>query len=457
MSNKYSTLKHTYLFPEVGSPKVVAYLSSAGASNIAYVQANNPSGTPSSSVTCADFNSTWLPATGATNTKIPYYASATAQGELNCETIPAKPNDPTDEDTQAIITCSPKPGAAPSPGYQCCAGTKTLTAILPGGSTWDGSGRLVDSKYTQCISGAPGQGVFTCDDRTGKCMPSETGKGKDRATCEANCAKCWMSGRFRQCYGGDSGPTAGCRQRDNSWGGATTPEGCPGCCGTTCMDAGGSDPAGGRSAGWCGGDAPEPAPPCIGSSTLLRTENGIQALGVITPGTKIVTWNKVNNKEELKSLLGVFTHGETNEEHLELLTDTGDRIVLSHYHYIYLSDGSMVHGKTVKVGDELKNNIVIQINTIQDIPLTPVLVNGTVITPSGAIISSWSGTKENAELMDKLVQLFQGFASTHTVEETANIIQMAYEEFRLLGKNLEEIPKLAKKYNISLPQTISVI
>lgn len=195
---------------------------------------------------------------------------------------------------------------------------------------------------------------------------------------------------------------------------------------------------------------------CIGGSTLLQTENGIQTLNTITPGTKVMTL--INNEQKLQPILCIYTHGEIMENHLEILTDNGDRIVLTEDHYIYLQNGDMVHGKDLKIGDKLNKSIIMKINTIKDIPLTPVLVGGIVITKGNTIVSSWSGTKENINLMNGLLKLINEFILTHTVEEVASVIQATYTEFRNNDKKHDEnsLKNIANKYNINLPKIISI-
>ena len=85
-----------------------------------------------------------------------------------------------------------------------------------------------------------------------------------------------------------------------------------------------------------------------------------------------------------------------------------------------------------------------------DIPLTPIVYNGNVITEKGSVVSSWSGDEENVNLMNKLVTIIKSYVDSHTPKETNDMIQEAYTIFRDSSKSISLIPELMRKYNIPI-------
>lgn len=199
---------------------------------------------------------------------------------------------------------------------------------------------------------------------------------------------------------------------------------------------------------------PEPGGQCIGSSTVLQTSYGLKKLENIIPGEKILTWNIKNNTTEYQTVIGIYHHENVKTPHFEITTNHGDRIVISKNHNIYRSNSTLVQAWQLSVGDELKTingfDIIKTINIIYDIPLTPIVIQGNVISGNGAVVSCWSGDEENVNLMNTLVKIIESYVETHTVDETSKMIQEAYTIFRDNSKSIDIIPELIRKYNIKV-------
>jgi len=110
--------------------------------------------------------------------------------------------------------------------------------------------------------------------------------------------------------------------------------------------------------------------------------------------------------------------------------------------------GKRVCANTLRVGDTLQSTsghsadvvTVIDIDGVDDIPLTPVLTAGTVVV-GGAVVSCWAQSEENAQIIDKLMVHAAKHAKTHSVEETSASCHRVYEMFKSSGKNLGVLPQ----------------
>ena len=213
----------------------------------------------------------------------------------------------------------------------------------------------------------------------------------------------------------------------------------PGCCQTVSYC--------GKKGGGGGGD-------CIGSSTILQTYDGPKKLGDIIHGAKILTWNSKTSTKEYQSVIGIYKHENVKTQHFEINTVKGDRIVLSKYHNIYRSNNILAQCWQLAIGDEIKTlsgtDRITSIIIVYDIPLTPIVYNGNVITEKGSVVSSWSGDEENVNLMNKLVTIIKSYVDSHTPKETNDMIQEAYTIFRDSSKSISLIPELMRKYNIPI-------
>ena len=222
---------------------------------------------------------------------------------------------------------------------------------------------------------------------------------------------------------------------------------------------GGACPGTGR---WKCIDKPKPGK-CIGSTTILITENGNKKLSNILPGEKILTWNFSKNIPEYQHLLCTYKHHEMKSlysEHLEIITNNNDRIILSDNHRIYLQNNKDIQAKYLIIGDKIKTvsnyDTVKEINKINDIPLTPVLLNGNCITGKGVVTRCWSGTESNAELMDKLVKIVYEQIKNYDFTQIDSIIQQLYTKFKLSNKNINKIPSIFEKLGLNVNESIKV-
>lgn len=200
---------------------------------------------------------------------------------------------------------------------------------------------------------------------------------------------------------------------------------------------------------------------CIGASTCLITTNGKKYMGDLKPGDKVLTWNMLAKKCEYQSLLCSYHHNYVPEPHYEIKT-AKDRIVLTAEHRIYLADGRTIQAQEIKLEDKLLTiygefSPIISIKMIQDIPLTPVLLQGNVITSQGNVLRCWSGTEENANLMDMLVKSIDTRIKQYNAKKGSDFIQKIYTKFSENRKDKNYLLKLANKYNIILSEKITFL
>ena len=204
-----------------------------------------------------------------------------------------------------------------------------------------------------------------------------------------------------------------------------------------------------------------PDPSCIGSSLILQTYDGPKKCGDIIPGEKILTWNIKNNSTEYQPMFGFAKHIIVkNCPHFEITTMNGDIIVITKSHNIYKSDSTLVQAWKLSVGDELKTvngfDIIKSINIIDDLPLSPLVEQGNIITGNGTVVSCWEGDEEDINLMNSLMKIIKGYFDIHTLNETTEMINkvcMTFDQFFYNNKKpVFKIMELIRKYeeNINL-------
>lgn len=193
---------------------------------------------------------------------------------------------------------------------------------------------------------------------------------------------------------------------------------------------------------------------CIGASTLVQTTMGTKKLGELEAGDMIQTYNLQTQTIEPEKLLMVYSHGINEENHLLITTSSGKEIILSDEHRIYLENGNDVQAQELNVGDIIKTTNegeeVVSIVTIQDVPLTPVVLQGNVITEGGIVVSCWSGTKENAVMIHNLLRMVLPEINNKPSKEIATILEELYTKFRESKKDLSIGPKILGEYGISI-------
>ena len=193
---------------------------------------------------------------------------------------------------------------------------------------------------------------------------------------------------------------------------------------------------------------------CIGASTLVQTTMGTKKLGELEAGDMIQTYNLQTQTIEPEKLLMVYSHGINEENHLLITTSSGKEIILSDEHRIYLENGNDVQAQELNVGDIIKTTNdgeeVVSIVIIQDVPLTPVVLQGNVITEGGIVVSCWSGTKENAVMIHNLLRMVLPEINNKPSKEIATVLEELYTKFRESKKDLSIGHKILGEYGINI-------
>ena len=175
---------------------------------------------------------------------------------------------------------------------------------------------------------------------------------------------------------------------------------------------------------------------CIGSSSVLQTPTGTLRLADAKPGD-VVTTHLGPQK-----ILHVRDHGFEACAHYRLTLSNNEEIVLTGDHLVHTVSGERVRADSLSIGDVLQGDVtVVNIDGVDDIPLTPVVAAGTVVV-GGAVVSCWAQSEKNAQLMDKIIPTAAEYAKSHSVEETSAFCHRAYEMFKASNKNEEKIEEV---------------
>lgn len=175
---------------------------------------------------------------------------------------------------------------------------------------------------------------------------------------------------------------------------------------------------------------------CIGSSSVLQTPTGTVRLADAKPGDVVMTHLGP------QKILHVRDHGFEACAHYRLTLSNSEEIVLTGDHLVHAVSGERVRADSLSIGDVLKGDVtVVNIDGVDDIPLTPVVAAGTVVV-GGAVVSCWAQSEKNAQRMDGLMVMAVEYAKSHSVKETSAFMHRAYEMFKASNKNEEKIEEI---------------
>ena len=97
-----------------------------------------------------------------------------------------------------------------------------------------------------------------------------------------------------------------------------------------------------------------------------------------------------------------------------------------------------------------KNNCYInKKEEYNDIPLSPIVLNGNVVTSGGTIVSCWTGDDENVKFMEKLMKLTGEYYKTHSIQQTRDIMHEVYEKCIENSKNPDSILTILKELSLN--------
>ena len=183
---------------------------------------------------------------------------------------------------------------------------------------------------------------------------------------------------------------------------------------------------------------------CIGSETILDTNRGKIKLKELKIGDKVLSYKKETNTILYSTVYYIAEHSNIPRKHYKITLSNGDCINLSKEHLLILSDNKYIQTENAMIGYKIKNVYnqivsIINIEKIQDIPLTPVVLCGNIILPNKTIISCWSHDEKNAIECNKLCDLVSQHIHKYTLEQISDIIENGYNLFKLKNKNRDKM------------------
>jgi hypothetical protein len=194
--------------------------------------------------------------------------------------------------------------------------------------------------------------------------------------------------------------------------------------------------------------------PCFGSTTSVKTTLGDKIIGDLIIGDNVLTWNNVNKIFEYQPILYIRNHFNIDKSTMKkITTNCGDIVILSNQHRVFTSDD-----KTKKLEDldrkELLKTIegkcfITKEQEFIDTPLSPIVLNGSIVTTGGTIISCWTGDDKNVKFMEKLMKLVKEYVKTHSIQETRDTMHNVYEKCVENNKNPDSIPNILKELSLN--------
>ena len=193
---------------------------------------------------------------------------------------------------------------------------------------------------------------------------------------------------------------------------------------------------------------------CFGSETKLNTISGERMIWELKEGDEVLTWNLKSNAFEYQPVLYIRKHENIGKSKMtKITTSCGDNFILTSDHRIYLDNNESKKIEDLNYKETLKtlngNCYIVNKEEYVDIPLSPILLNGNVVTSGGTIISCWSGDDKNVIFMEKLMKLTKEYIKTHSIEETKNIMRIVYEKCLKTNKNLSSLTSILKELSLN--------
>jgi len=181
---------------------------------------------------------------------------------------------------------------------------------------------------------------------------------------------------------------------------------------------------------------------CLGSKTIVMTDQGEKQLCELVIGDRILI------SDGLYSTVCHIRHHDRDKScvHYRITFSDNKTIYITGEHLVYNQEDKLVCGKSLKVGNTLagSNSTIMNIEKVNDIPLTPIVVEGYMMI-AGKKISCWSGNEKNATNLNKLMQYAKkAFENGMTVEYVSNQIHEIYEMYSKNGKKLSKIEPIAQ-------------
>ena len=196
-------------------------------------------------------------------------------------------------------------------------------------------------------------------------------------------------------------------------------------------------------------DSPLGGCACLGSRNIVMTDQGEKLLGELQIGDRILV-----SDDLYSTVCHIRNHGYIPFSHIKFTLSDDKIIIITSEHLVYNQNHNLVCAKKLQIGDKIygSNSIITNIEIVDDIPLTPIVVEG-YINISGKKISCWSGTEENAFNLNKLmIYVKKALKNGMTVENLSKQIHDVYEMYYENGKQLDEkIDLIAKLASQQIP------
>jgi hypothetical protein len=194
---------------------------------------------------------------------------------------------------------------------------------------------------------------------------------------------------------------------------------------------------------------------CFGSDTMLKTSTGNKKIANLDIGENVLTWNSKINHFEYQPILYIRKHNNNVDKSkiFKITTNTDDEFIITNNHRLYTN-----YNETKKLEDLSKNEMLKTIDgesyiykqeQYNDILLSPIVLNGNLVTSGGTVVSCWAGDDNNIKFMEKLMILASEYYKTHSVAETRDIMHIVYEECIYNNKNPDCIEPILKKLSLN--------
>ena len=194
---------------------------------------------------------------------------------------------------------------------------------------------------------------------------------------------------------------------------------------------------------------------CFGSETILQTSRGLIELKCLEVGDKVMTWDERSNKTTMETIWYIRNHGEEKVDHYKISLDSDEVVNLTPDHLLFLEDKSFIRADELIRGQKIlninnKSSTIVNIENIQDVPLSPLTLTGNILLPNSSVISCWSHDKENVDYITKLIEKMKPYTLKYTPQEMNILIDRVYNSLDRKSKNTQEFNSVLSSLNIGI-------
>lgn len=194
---------------------------------------------------------------------------------------------------------------------------------------------------------------------------------------------------------------------------------------------------------------------CFGSETVLHTSRGLIKLKYLEVGDKVMSWDKISNKTTMETIWYISDHGQDKIDHYRISLDSDEIVNLSPEHLIFLEDKTFLRAKELTKGQKILNinnesSTIINIENVEDVPLTPLTLTGNILLPNTSVVSCWSHDKENVDYITKLIEKMKPYTLKYTPQEMNLMIDRVYNSLDRKSKNTEEFNSVLSSLDIDI-------